>query len=167
MARSSSTRWGRCDPDPGQAAPLSRDPGVQAGRGSSDIHVDLRVVAATNVDLAQRIEDSQFRKDLFYRLGVVSIELPPLRERGDDVCLLAEHFLRRFTDELQQAVHGHRGLGARGVPSYAWPGNVRELRNLIERIVLIEDDTVLRLAHLPDDLRDASGMVQARWRTFW
>jgi transcriptional regulator with PAS, ATPase and Fis domain len=118
--------------------------------------VDIRVIAATNVDLAQRIEEGQFRKDLFYRLQVVSIELPPLRERADDVCLLAEHFLRRFTTELRKQFVSIEPEVRDALRRYSWPGNVRELRNLIERIVLIEDGATLRLDHLPDGLRHAS-----------
>jgi two-component system response regulator AtoC len=127
--------------------------------GNSDIHVDIRVIAATNVDLAQRIEEGQFRKDLFYRLQVVSIELPPLRERADDVCLLAEHFLRRFTTELRKQFVSIEPAVREALRRYSWPGNVRELRNLVERIVLIEDDATLRLEYLPDEVRHAAGAL--------
>jgi transcriptional regulator with PAS, ATPase and Fis domain len=122
--------------------------------GNVDISIDVRIVAATNVDLARRIEEGRFRTDLFYRLQVVSIHLPPLRERGDDVNLLAEHFLKRFAAELK------RSFGAidEDVRSlfriYDWPGNVRELRNLIERIVIVEDGEVLTAEHLPPELRE-------------
>ncbi len=120
--------------------------------GNVDISVDIRVVAATNVDLPRRIEEERFRKDLFYRLQVVSIHLPPLRERGDDVNLLAEFFLRRFSAELRKSFAAIDEQVRAIFRSYPWPGNVRELRNLIERIVLIEDDEVLSVRHLPREM---------------
>ncbi|MFH1833814.1 MAG: sigma-54 dependent transcriptional regulator [bacterium] len=122
--------------------------------GNVDIGIDVRIVAATNVDLARRIEEGRFRTDLFYRLQVVSIHLPPLRERGDDVNILAEHFLKRFAAELKRGFRtideDVRSLFRR----YDWPGNVRELRNLIERIVIVEDGEVLTVEHLPPELRE-------------
>lgn len=116
--------------------------------GSADLRVDLRILAATNVELESRMRSGKFRADLFYRLKVVSIELPPLRDRGDDVVLLAEHFLKRFSLKYRKAF---AAIAPNAVPvlrSHSWPGNVRELRNLIERIVLIEDGELLESRHL-------------------
>jgi len=120
--------------------------------GNVDISVDIRIVAATNVDLARRIEEERFRKDLFYRLQVVSIHLPPLRDRGDDVNLLAQFFLRKFSGELRKAYDTIDDEVRDIFRTYAWPGNVRELRNLIERIVLTEDGQVLTRRHLPSEM---------------
>jgi two-component system, NtrC family, response regulator AtoC len=120
--------------------------------GNVDINVDIRILAATNVNLDQRMEEERFRKDLYYRLHVVAVHMPPLRERGDDVNLLAEFYLRKFCSEL------HKSFAAidEGVKKvflrYDWPGNVRELRNLIERIVLVEDDELLLPRHLPREM---------------
>ena len=125
--------------------------------GNVDIGVDIRVLGATNVDLDQRIAEERFRKDLYYRLKVVSIELPPLRQRREDIELLAEHFLRRFASELHKGFR-HLSPEVRDLfREYAWPGNVRELRNLIERIVLIEDGDVLRREHLPSEMLERKG----------
>jgi two-component system, NtrC family, response regulator AtoC len=120
--------------------------------GNVDIAVDIRIVAATNVDLPRRIEDGRFRTDLFYRLQVVSIHLPPLRERGDDVNLLAEFFLRKFSNELRKTFTSIQEDVRAVFRAYPWPGNVRELRNLIERVVLIEDGDALLLRHLPREM---------------
>jgi len=124
--------------------------------GNVDIGIDVRIVAATNVDLVERIESGAFRNDLLYRLKVVSIPLPLLRDRGEDVILLAEHFLRRFSHELRNDFEKISDEAKEALQSYAWPGNVRELRNLIERIVLIEDDVVLQLEHLPEEIAQRS-----------
>lgn len=127
--------------------------------GNADIHVDIRIIAATNVDLARRIQESRFRMDLFYRLQIVSIHLPPLRQRGEDVLHLAEHFLRRFAGQFHKAFRTISPEAAQVFLGYAWPGNVRELRNLLERIVLLEDAEVLEPSHLPPELRAAPRRV--------
>jgi DNA-binding NtrC family response regulator len=118
--------------------------------GSADLSVDLRVVAATNRNLDAAVAGGRFRHDLYYRLKVVGIELPPLRERGEDVLLLAGHFLTFYADKFQKGFHGLAPEVEAAFRSYRWPGNVRELRNLIERIVLLEDDEILREDHLPE-----------------
>ncbi len=120
--------------------------------GSVDIGVNIRIVAATNVDLERRIRDERFRADLYYRLQVVSIHLPPLRERGEDTCLLAEFFLRRFATEMRKKFRVLDDAVRDLFLAYPWPGNIRELRNVIERIVLVEDDEVLGVHHLPTQL---------------
>jgi two-component system response regulator AtoC len=120
--------------------------------GNVDISIDIRILAATNVDLQKRIEQGDFRTDLFYRLQVVSIHLPPLRDREDDVNLLATHFLRKFASELHKGFTGISDEVRDLFRRYTWPGNVRELRNLIERIVLIEDGETLLLDHLPREM---------------
>jgi DNA-binding NtrC family response regulator len=120
--------------------------------GHADITVDVRVVAATHRDLSKMVAEGRFREDLYFRLNVVPVEVPPLRERVDDVEPLAEHFVQRFCRELgRPAVRLHpAALGV--LRQYAWPGNVRELRNIIERVVLLEAEDEIRPEHLPAEL---------------
>ncbi len=123
--------------------------------GATDLSVDIRIVAATNANLQKAVEKGTFRKDFYYRLKVVTITLPPLREREDDIALLTKHFLGRFSRKFKK---GFREVGQDVVAlfkRYPWPGNVRELRNLIERVVLLEDAEVLGIEHLPEDIQVA------------
>src|SRR5207244_11892405 len=101
------------------------------------IRVDVRVVAATNQPLEQNIKEMKFRRDLFYRLQVVDILVPPMRERRDDVPVLAEHFLKRFTRETGRKIRGFTPAALTKMTQYDWPGNVRELKNVIERAVAL------------------------------
>lgn len=105
--------------------------------GSQPIPVDVRVVAATNANLAQKVGDGKFREDLYYRLSVVTLDLPPLRERPDDVILLAEHFLRNFAGQAGRPGMALTTDAKRRLQSHGWPGNVRELRNLMERVAFL------------------------------
>jgi DNA-binding NtrC family response regulator len=128
--------------------------------GDKVIAVDIRVITATHVDLARAVEDGRFREDLFYRLNVIPITMPPLRERLDDVPLLVEHFLKRFQETRGSEVTG-LGLEVwRRLLAYAWPGNVRELENLVERMVTLADETILTLDDLPVKLLDATEGVE-------
>ena len=120
--------------------------------GSADLTVDLRIVTATNRELDSAVREGGFRQDLYYRLKVVSIELPPLRERGDDVILMARHFLALYNEKFRKRFLSLEPEVEAIFRAYRWPGNVRELRNLLERIVLIEDDEVLREDHLPTEM---------------
>lgn len=116
--------------------------------GTREIGVDVRVIGATNRDLEKAIEQGQFRRDLMYRLNVVTIHLPPLRARGDDVRLLAQHFVDRFSKEFKKPVARLSDAVYQKLRGYSWPGNVRELRNVIERAVLLcKGDTLT-----PDDI---------------
>jgi transcriptional regulator with GAF, ATPase, and Fis domain len=105
--------------------------------GSTQIKVDVRVVAATNQPLEKNLQEGKFRRDLYYRLQVVEITVPPLRERGDDVPLLADHFLKRFIRETGRRIRGLTPAALRKMEQYHWPGNVRELRNVVERAVAL------------------------------
>ena len=105
--------------------------------GNQTVKVDVRIVAATNRDLKQRVKDGAFREDLYYRLNVVSIEMPPLRARPGDIPLLAAHFLRKYADENGKAITGFTDDALAGLVRYRWPGNVRELENAIERAVVV------------------------------
>ena len=119
--------------------------------GSQDVSVDIRIVAATNKDLDAEVRAGRFRSDLYFRLKVVSIHLPPLRDRGDDILLLARHFLVEFARKFQKGFHDVTPEAARVLATYRWPGNVRELRNLIERVALLEDGELLEHEHLPHE----------------
>ena len=120
--------------------------------GAADLSVDLRIVTATNRELDPAVREGGFRQDLYYRLKVVSIELPPLRERGDDVILMARHFLALYNEKFRKRFLSLESEVEGIFRGYAWPGNVRELRNLLERIVLLEDDEILREDHLPTEM---------------
>jgi len=105
--------------------------------GTDDIAVDVRIIAATNRDIEKAIRDGSFREDLFYRLNVVPVFLPPLRERGKDIRYLAQHFLNHFVREFKKKVVGFTDAAYKKMMSYPWEGNVRELRNVIERATLL------------------------------
>ncbi|MDQ2658367.1 MAG: sigma-54 dependent transcriptional regulator, partial [Bacteroidota bacterium] len=122
--------------------------------GSKKSHkVNVRVVAATNVDLMQMVRQGHFREDLYYRLNIVSIELPPLRERGDDVFLLINSFLARYVRELGKKPMKFTPKALKALKDYPWPGNVRELQNLIHRLVIMADDPVIDVPDLPESFR--------------
>jgi DNA-binding NtrC family response regulator len=120
--------------------------------GNVDITVDVRVVAATHRDLKRAVADGRFREDLYYRLNVVPIDLPPLRDRPEDVLPLAEHFIARFCRELGRVPARLDPTALEVLRGYAWPGNVRELRNVMERVVLLEADDVILSEHLPAEI---------------
>jgi transcriptional regulator with GAF, ATPase, and Fis domain len=116
------------------------------------IRVDVRVIAATNRHLEQAIRDGTFRQDLYYRLNVIAVELPPLRERPGDVALLASHFAARFGRQLGRPLAGFTPQARACLERYPWPGNVRELANAIERAVVLGDDELIRPEDLPDSV---------------
>jgi transcriptional regulator with GAF, ATPase, and Fis domain len=134
--------------------------------GNDEIDVDVRVVAATHQDLQGLVRAGRFREDLFYRLNVVSITLPPLRERPEDISVLLEHFLAKYSSE-----HGHStkrfSPGAdRLLQAYPWPGNVRELANVVERAVVLSASTLIGSETLPEAIRNAptaDPAAPARW----
>jgi two-component system response regulator AtoC len=111
--------------------------------GSVDIQVDVRVVAATNRNLEEHVREGKFREDLYYRLNVLRVEVPPLRARGDDISLIAQHFVEAFQKEFKRPARSLSHAAEAALKSYGWPGNVRELRNLVERAVLLAEDPVL------------------------
>ncbi|HTU02548.1 MAG TPA: sigma-54 dependent transcriptional regulator [Candidatus Sulfotelmatobacter sp.] len=117
-----------------------------------DFRVDVRVIAATNRDLGKAREAGQFRTDLYYRLKVFPLFLPPLRERREDIPLLAAHFLRRFNREMRRGVQSLHPTAEAALGRYAWPGNVRELRNVLERAMILATGETIRLEDLPPEL---------------
>lgn len=120
--------------------------------GSRPVKVDVRVIATTNRDLQEAVEAGTFRRDLFYRLCVMPITLPPLRERAGDVLLLARHFLREFCESNRKAISDFDPAALRWLESQSWPGNIRQLRNVIERAVILCSGTVIDLTHLNPDI---------------
>lgn len=110
---------------------------MQRVGGREDIHLDTRIVAATNVDITRAMAEGRFREDLYYRISVVTVSLPPLRSRGDDVFLLANFFLRRAADEFKKKIKGFSAASLDALRAYPWPGNVRELENKVQRAVLM------------------------------
>ncbi|MCB9697230.1 MAG: sigma-54-dependent Fis family transcriptional regulator [Alphaproteobacteria bacterium] len=117
--------------------------------------LDAGIVAATNRNLKECVEKGTFREDLYFRLDVISVRVPPLRDRASDVPLLVEHFLERFTRNFGKGRIGMDGEAMALLQQHRWPGNVRELRNLVERLVLLGPDDVIRAEHLPPEIRFA------------
>jgi DNA-binding NtrC family response regulator len=122
--------------------------------GLKDIPLDVRVVAASNRDLKSESEQGRFRLDLYYRLSVIQIDIPPLRERGDDILLLAEHYISTLGERLRlrKKIRGIAPGVAETFRHYDWPGNVRELRNVVERALILEDGDEVTTEYLPHDL---------------
>jgi DNA-binding NtrC family response regulator len=120
--------------------------------GSRPVAVDVRVLAATNINLRQAVRERTFREDLYYRLNVVPVHVPPLRERRDDIPRLIEHFVRKFARQCHRDVRGVSVGALDALTRYAWPGNVRELENVVQRAVVLARDTVVQLHDVPLDV---------------
>jgi len=118
--------------------------------GTEELRVDVRLIAATNRDIVRAIAAGDFREDLFHRLNVVQFNLPPLRERGEDILLLAEHFLKQFRAVLGKNITGFSPAARQKFQTHRWPGNVRELRNVVERALILETSHEVQAASLPD-----------------
>jgi two-component system nitrogen regulation response regulator NtrX len=121
--------------------------------GNKTIHVDVRVLAATNQDLQKNIEDGTFREDLYFRLNVIPLVVPPLRERKEDIPSLIEHFIDEFAKEDIRKTKSIDGEAIEMLKNYQWPGNVRELKNLMERLIIMVPDNVIRPDHIPPSIR--------------
>ena len=117
------------------------------------LKVNVRIVAATNVDLMQLVKKGSFREDLYYRLNIISIDLPPLRERGDDIIQLIDFFLSKYVRELGKATMRFSPKALKALKDYSWPGNVRELQNLVHRLVIMADDNTIDIPDLPESFR--------------
>lgn len=120
--------------------------------GTKDIAVDVRIIAATNKDAAEEVRKGNFRGDLYYRLKVIPIVLPHLRERKDDIIMLAKYFINEFNDDFKKNFKGLSKEAEKYFIQYSWPGNVRELKNVIERIMILENDDYILPEHLPIEL---------------
>ncbi len=120
--------------------------------GVQEVQVDVRIIAATNVDLRQLVKEGKFREDLFYRLNVITIDLPPLRHRREDIPPLIEHFLIKFADENGRAIGQIAPEALRALLDYSWPGNVRELENVVERAVVLSSSSTIGVELLPDNI---------------
>src|SRR5438128_5524074 len=120
------------------------------------IQVDVRIVAATNQDLADMVKDKRFREDLYYRLNVITIRVPPLRERHEDIRVLAQHYLRVYAAKNGRKLEGFTGEAIERLEAYAWPGNVRELENVIERGVVLTPGALMDMTDLPPEIAGAT-----------
>jgi transcriptional regulator with PAS, ATPase and Fis domain len=120
--------------------------------GTRDIEVDVRIIGATNRDLRRRVEEGRFREDLYYRLDVIPIELPPLRDRAGDVPMLVRYFIDAFNERFHKNVRGATPRATDALVRYAWPGNVRELRNLVERAMILGAGPEIDINDLPVDV---------------
>jgi len=119
---------------------------------NDELPINVRLVAATNADLQKFVQDGKFREDLYYRINVVSINLPPLRERSGDIPLLMEHFLRDLTKRTGRDAQGFSRAARKAILAYQWPGNIRQLRNTIERMLVLDNDGVLDIDGLPPEI---------------
>jgi two-component system response regulator PilR (NtrC family) len=129
--------------------------------GTEEVEADIRIIAATNRDLGKMVADAQFREDLYYRINVIPMRLPALRERLEDVPALAEHFVAKFAAQMKKPISGISGAAMTCLTAYGWPGNVRELENAIERAVALERTPAVLPESLPETVRGMSGSVRA------
>jgi DNA-binding NtrC family response regulator len=129
--------------------------------GIKTIKVDVRLITATNRDLEKETRAGNFREDLYYRLNVVPIHIPPLRDRREDIPLLAEHILRKFNERLKKEIGGIEPDAMERLAAYAWPGNIRELENVLERTLLFCDAPRIRVRDLPVEIAVPAGAVAA------
>jgi DNA-binding NtrC family response regulator len=120
--------------------------------GADEIPVDVRIIAATNLDLKKRIQEGKFREELYYRLNVISVDMPPLRKRVEDIPILIAHFLQKYCDKMSKRPKRFTPDVVRLLEGYPWPGNIRELENVIERIVAIEDRETVTVNCLPQEI---------------
>jgi DNA-binding NtrC family response regulator len=127
--------------------------------GVETVKVDVRVVAATNIDLRRAVEEGRFREDLYYRLNVIAIQLPPLRQRKEDIPALAQHFVDKYSRENGKAVEGVTPEALQVLMDYDWPGNVRELENVIERGVVLSTGSHIGPELVPDQVRSSQGLL--------
>jgi DNA-binding NtrC family response regulator len=130
--------------------------------GNEVIKADVRVIAASNIDLEEATKEGRFRRDLFYRLNVYPITLPPLRERREDIPLLAIHFLETFNKRSGKNISGITEKALSRMRRYDWPGNVREIENAVERAVIIAQGKLITVDDLPDSVRGAESEADAQ-----
>ncbi|MGC8778687.1 MAG: sigma 54-interacting transcriptional regulator, partial [Candidatus Caldatribacteriaceae bacterium] len=129
--------------------------------GTAAITVNVRVIAATNRDLKKMVKDGTFREDLYYRLNVIPLELPPLRERKEDLPILCDFLIAKHCRKLHKKIRGVSPQAMRLLKRYSWPGNIRELDNVIERAIILSQDEVLGV----EDLRIFEAPLKEKWKT--
>ncbi|MGC9022539.1 MAG: sigma-54 interaction domain-containing protein, partial [Dissulfurimicrobium sp.] len=129
--------------------------------GTKTISVDIRVIAATNIVLEEAVKDGRFREDLYYRLNVIPIHVPPLRERPADIPILIDHFLEKICSNKRPCIKGIKEDAKRRMMAYSWPGNVRELENIIERLVILANGSVIDVCDLPDRIAGIESVTPA------
>ncbi|MDB5299062.1 MAG: putative NtrC family two-component system response regulator, partial [Phycisphaerales bacterium] len=128
--------------------------------GSNEpLQVDVRIISATNQNLEEMVKEKQFRQDLLYRINGVTIHIPPLRERREDIPLLIHYFMKAAAEKYEKQIEGVEPEAHQVLMSYSWPGNVRELRNVIERMVVLSPGPKLSVSSLPPEIRPAGGEV--------
>src|SRR5882757_3645729 len=127
--------------------------------GVQEITVDVRILAATNVDLRQQVKEGHFREDLFYRLNVINIDLPPLRQRKEDIPLLVDHFLKKYSEENERPLRRIASEALRALVNHSWPGNVRELENVMERAVVLSNAIEIGMDLLPDHIANRQELI--------
>ena len=121
--------------------------------GTETIKVDVRILAASNVDILRLVQEGRFREDLYHRLNVIALKMPPLRERREDISLLLDHFLRHFSKDNDKPLRRFTPAALRALMDYAWPGNVRELENVVERAVVLSTQELMDVDLLPENVR--------------
>ncbi len=129
--------------------------------GTKPINVDIRLITATNKDLKAAVQQGTFREDLYYRLNVVHINLPPLRERGEDIPILATHFLKKFSKENNKNITGFTPEAMQAITAYDWPGNVRQLENIIESCIVLSRNELIGIEDLPAELKDEKAQYRS------
>jgi len=129
--------------------------------GTDEVDADIRIIAATNRDLSKLVAEGQFREDLFYRINVIPVRLPPLRDRREDISALAEHFVARVARVMGKPITAISGDAMELLKAYGWPGNIRELENALERAVALERTPSILAESLPDQVRSGSHAVAA------
>ena len=155
-----STRWEVCALDlQAKLLRVLQEREFERGGGSKTIRTDVRIVAASNQDLKQMVADRTFRDDLFYRLNVIPVHVPPLRDRREDIPLLVKHFLMKYNQAFGRQVQGVTSEALALLTQYHWPGNVRELENVIERLVVLSRHRILDIADMPLDLKSGRGQL--------
>lgn len=125
--------------------------------GTKTLKVDVRLVCATNKNLSQLVEQGKFREDLYYRLNVIYLKVPPLRDRREDISILVNAFLKHFARQNAKKIHSINSDAMETLKNYHWPGNIRELKNIIERMVVLSNQEVLSIENVPEDIRRSTG----------
>ncbi|HPR64635.1 MAG TPA: sigma-54 dependent transcriptional regulator [Thermoanaerobaculia bacterium] len=133
-----------------------QDKRIRPVGSTKEIEVDVRIIAATNKDLSREVEEKRFRDDLYYRINVIHLSIPPLRKRKEDIPILVQHFIQKFCKELDMPTKNITAEAMRILEQYPWPGNVRELENILERIVALVTERTIQPSSLPDHLRAKS-----------